>query len=131
MNRLKMCAASVFWVSIVLPGDVMAHHSGAMFDNKETLTLQGTVREFQWTNPHCFVQLLVPSGGITVEWSIEMGSPTQIYRSSWRPHTLQPGQKVTIVVHPMRDGSAGGLFVSGTNTDGTPLGLKPIGTRIQ
>jgi Family of unknown function (DUF6152) len=89
-----------------------AHHSGAMFDGARSITLSGTVKAFQWTNPHCWIQLLVPAPDGVTEWSIEMGSPTQLYRSGWRPRTLAPGQKVTILIHPTRDGSRGGQFVS-------------------
>jgi len=99
------------------------HHSGAMFDSQKTLTLEGSVKAFQWSNPHCWIQLLVPSAGGPVEWSVEMGSTTELYRSGWRPRTLKPGDKVTVVVHPVRDQSPGGAFVSAAGPDGKPLGL--------
>jgi Family of unknown function (DUF6152) len=95
-----------------------------MFDEHRTITLQGTVKAFQWANPHCWVQLLVPDAGITREWSVEMGSTTELFRSGWRPRTLQPGDKVTIVAHPMRDGTTGAQFLSAVGQDGAPLG-KP------
>ena len=98
------------------------HHSGAMFDAQKTLTLAGDVKAFQWSNPHCWIQLLVPVPGGTVEWSIEMGSTTELYRSGWRPGTLKPGDKVTVLVHPVRDQSPGGSFVSATGADGKLLG---------
>jgi hypothetical protein len=80
------------------------------------------VKEFQWNNPHCFIQLLVPKGGARQEWSIEMGSPMHLLRHGFRPKTFNPGDKVTVVIHPMRDGSNGGDFVSATSADGTALG---------
>lgn len=57
---------------IVIP--CAAHHSFAMFDMKRTVTLHGTVKQFQWSNPHCYIQLLVPAQGTSAEWSIEMSS---------------------------------------------------------
>jgi hypothetical protein len=99
-----------------------------MFDSSKTVTLRGTVKEFQWVNPHCFIQLVVTGEDGPVEWSIEMGSPMQIYRSGWRPTTVQVGQSVIIVMRPMRHGSRGGLFVSGTSQDGKPLGIRNIGS---
>jgi hypothetical protein len=99
-----------------------AHHSGAMFDTQKSITLDGTVRLFQWTNPHCWIQLLVPSPGGTAEWSIEMGSNGQLYRNGWRSSTLNAGQKITVIIHPVRDGSAAGQFVSATSADGSLLG---------
>ena len=100
-----------------------AHHSSAMFDAQKSVTLQGTVKAFQWTNPHCWIQLLVPTGTGATEWSIEMGSPLQVYRSGWRRSTLPPGTRLTVVIHPVRDGTHGGQFVSATATDGGQLGV--------
>jgi hypothetical protein len=108
--------------SAALP--VAAHHSGAMFDDKATVTLSGTVKEFQWTNPHCWIQLVVPAtqGGQAVEWSVEMGAPFELFRTGLRPKTLKPGDKLTVLVHPMRDGTHAGLFMSATGSDGKPIG---------
>jgi Family of unknown function (DUF6152) len=106
---------------------VCAHHSGAMFDAQKTVTLQGTVKAFQWSNPHCWIQLLVPKDGGAQEWSIEMGSTTELYRSGWRPRTLQTGQGVTILAHPMRDGSPGAHFLSAVGPDGATLGNAKTG----
>lgn len=89
-----------------------------MFDSSKAVTLVGTVKGFEWTNPHCWIQILVASGTATTEWSVEMGSPSQLYRKGWRPGTLKPGDKVTIIVNPAKDGSSGGSFVSGTDASG-------------
>jgi hypothetical protein len=99
-----------------------AHHSGAMFDDKKSITLSGTVKEFQWTNPHCWIQVLVPGTDEPVEWSVEMGAPFELFRTGVRPRTLKAGDKITVVVHPMRDGKPAGLFVSAVGPDGKPLG---------
>jgi hypothetical protein len=98
-----------------------AHHSYAQFDTKLSVTLQGSVRELQWTNPHCFIQLLVPEAGTVVEWSVEMNSPIIMYRAGWRPGTFNSGDKVTIVIHPTRDGTHGGSLVSAVGSDGRTL----------
>jgi Family of unknown function (DUF6152) len=95
-----------------------AHHSSAMFDAQKSVTLQGTVKSFQWTNPHCWIQLLVPAASGVTEWSIEMGSPEQVYRSGWRRSTLPPGTSLTVVIHPVRDGRSGGQFVAATAANG-------------
>ena len=102
-----------------------AHHSGAIFDDEKSTTLAGTVKAFQWTNPHCWIQVLVPAEGGSVEWSVEMGSPSQLYRGGLRPGSLKPGDRITVVVHPMRDGTKGGLFVSAIGPDGKALGTAP------
>jgi hypothetical protein len=101
-----------------------AHHSGAMFDDKESVVLVGTVKAFQWTNPHCWIQLLVYGRDGPMEWSVEMGSPSQVFKGGWRPGTLKAGDKIRVVIHPMRDGSNGGLFMSATGEDDRPIGVQ-------
>lgn len=113
-------------VAVAASGSAAAHHSGAMFDTQKSITLTGTVRLFQWANPHCWIQLLARADdGKVVEWSVEMGSTTELYRSGWRPNTLQAGQTISVAVHPMRDGSSGAAFISASGQDGLPLG-KPV-----
>jgi len=121
MNRYR---ALVGVAALLFALQGFAHHSGAMFDNKVSLALTGTVKAFQWTNPHCWIQVLVPGEQGSAEWSVEMGSPSQLYRGGWKQGTVKPGDTITVVIHPMRDGTRGGLFVSAVGKDG-----KPIGTR--
>jgi hypothetical protein len=97
------------------------HHSFALFDSDKSVTLTGTVREFQFNNPHCFIQLMVPQGDVTAEWSIGMAAPAHLVRSGWKRSTLKQGEKITVVVHPLREGTLGGSHVSGVRQDGTPL----------
>lgn len=99
----------------------LAHHSSAMFDSQRLITLHGTVKAFEWTNPHCFIQLAVRSANDNEEWSVEMGSVSQLFRLGWRPHTLRPGDNITVVVNPLRDGSDGGQFSSATTASGGRL----------
>jgi hypothetical protein len=98
-----------------------AHHSGGMFDDTRLMTLTGTVSSFQWTNPHCWIQVQIPGSSGSVEWSVEMGSPSLLFRAGWRPGSLKPGDRITVVIHPMRDGTSGGLFVSSASGDRKPL----------
>jgi hypothetical protein len=92
-----------------------------MFDDQKSLTLTGTVKEFQWTNPHCWIQLQVAENGKTVEWSVELGAPFEVFRTGLRPNSLKAGDRITVVIHPIRDGKRGGLYVSATGPDGKPL----------
>ena len=98
-----------------------AHHSAAMFDEQKSVTLQGTVKLFQWTNPHCWIQILVSGPREPTEWSVEMGSPAQLYNKGWKPGTLKAGDKIIVVIHPLRDGTDGGVFVWATDAAGNPL----------
>jgi hypothetical protein len=111
-------------IALMLALPAAAHHSGAMFDNDKSVTLNGTVKAFQWTNPHCWIQMLVPTkGSDTVEWSVEMGAPFEVIRTGFRPGSLKPGDKITVVIHPVRDGSRAGLFVSAVTADGKQIGM--------
>jgi Family of unknown function (DUF6152) len=110
----------------------LAHHSFAMFDQSKTVTIQGTVKDFRWTNPHVFIQIMVKNdAGIEEEWSIEMTSPEHLARVGWKPVTLKPGDKITLNIHPMHDGSNGGQYLSGIGPDGQPLIGSPVGSQGQ
>jgi hypothetical protein len=107
-------------------GAALAHHSAAMFDDTKRAMLAGTVREFQWSNPHCYIQLLVDQPkGPPQEWSLEMGAPTYLYNLGWRPSTLKAGERVTVKIAPLRKGGTGGLVLEVTTADGRHFGGKP------
>lgn len=103
---------------------LIAHHAGTMFDETKTTELTGTVKEFQFTNPHAWIQVMVdtPAGQATKEWSVEWGSPNQLSRQGIRPSTFKPGARVTMRIRPMRDGSAAGNFVAAKFDDGKTVG---------
>jgi len=110
----------------VSAGAALAHHSFAMFDQSQTVTLKGEIVDFRWTNPHVFIELNVKNDtGSVDEWSIEMTSPEHLARAGWRPSTLKPGDPVTLSIHPMRDGVKGGQYLSGTGPNGPLLGAAP------
>jgi hypothetical protein len=99
-----------------------AHHSTATFDYSQSKTLQGVVRSFQWGNPHNYIQLVVPDGkGGQEEWSIEAGAPSGVSRMGWSNNSLKPGDKVTMVIAPMRDGSHSGTVKTVVLPDGKQL----------
>ena len=96
-----------------------AHHSFAMFDQKKSVVLKGAIRDFIWANPHVFIQLLASDAkGKQQEWSIEMTSPEHLARSGWKHGTLKPGDMVTVVIHPTRDGAKGGQYLAGAGAKG-------------
>lgn len=108
---------------LLAPVPSQAHHSGAMFDHDTSRTLTGTVRVFQYTNPHCYIQLMVDRDGQTEEWSIEMAAPSHLQRLGWRRSTLRPGDRITVTFSPLRNGDHGGEVVEVTKADGSPLEL--------
>ena len=98
------------------------HHSGAMFDSAKEQTIAGTITEFNWVNPHSSFKVNVKgSDGADVVWAIEMNAPQNLVRQGWKRTTIKSGDKVTVVVHPLRDGKPGGSFVAITLPDGTKL----------
>jgi hypothetical protein len=102
-----------------------AHHSGAMFDQSKTTTLVGTVREFQWANPHCFIQLLAKDErDQPVEWSLELTAPLHLQRLGWRRTSLKPGDRITVKFHPLRNGARGGNVVEALRPDGKPVAVR-------
>ena len=101
----------------------LAHHSFAMFDAEKAIKLEGTVKEFQWTNPHSWILMMVKNQqGVDEQWAIEMGGPAGLARQGWIPKTLTPGMKVSAIIHPLKDGTRGGQFMAVTLPDGSLKG---------
>jgi hypothetical protein len=99
-----------------------------MFDSEHKVTLTGTVRLFQWTNPHAYIQLVVPDGkGRSEEWSLEMAAPLYLQQRGWRPSTLKSGDTLTVTVSPLRKMPVrkGGLVIAASDANGKPIG-KPL-----
>jgi hypothetical protein len=118
-----LLAASALLSVAALPAS--AHHSGAMFDSGKEVVLVGTIKEFQYTNPHSWIQILVPrNGGGETEWSIETAAPIVLLRAGIRPQSLKPGDKVTLRTHPLKDGGAGGNLIDVKKEDGTVLSTR-------
>jgi len=108
---------------LLVSGTALAHHSFAMFDQSRKLPLSGTVVDFQWTNPHSFIDLKVPKADGTSEvWHVELNSPNNLKRQGWKSNAMKPGDKVVVVINPLRDGQHGGLFLKVTLPDGSVLG---------
>lgn len=123
MKRRWIAAAAL--LALGTGGSAVAHHSFAMFDQGKEVSLVGTVKEFQWTNPHAFIHIEVPpqGGGAAEVWEIELNSPNNLKRQGWKPTSVKPGDKVTLLANPLRDLShKGGLFIAVTLADGTVLG---------
>lgn len=123
----KVLLASVLLGAAALPALALAHHSFSMFDAQKEVVLKGKVKDFQWSNPHTWIQLdVADASGKVVEWSIEGGSPNLVGRQGWKRNTFKPGDEVVITVHPLRDGQPGGSFVRAVLPDGRKLGGEQI-----
>jgi len=107
MNFKALSLAAVAAASFAAPA--LAHHSFAMFDADKTITMTGTVKEFEWTNPHSWLRVMIDdkATGKPAQWAFEMGSP---------------GQQARVMIHPLKDGSRGGQFITAILPSGTMLG---------
>jgi hypothetical protein len=118
--------AFVGLLALLTEAPVFAHHSMAGFDRTKTVSLEGTVKQFKWANPHSWIEMEVPDGkgGVAI-WNVEMTSPAVLIRAGWKSSLLKPGDKVTVMAHPQVSGEPGGIFVSVTTADGRTLTDRP------
>ena len=110
-------------VAVVLAvAPAAAHHSFSMFDKTKEISISGTVSLFQWMNPHTYIWVYVPNkkGGNDL-WAIEGTAPNALARNGWDKHSINPGDKVKVILNPLKDGRTGGSFISLTRADGTKL----------
>jgi hypothetical protein len=100
----------------------VAHHAAAGIDRSKTVTVEGTVKQFRWANPHSWMEIEVPnSKGGTDLWNFEMTSPAILVRAGWKSTSLKSGDKVKVAGRPFKNGDPGGLFMSVTLPDGKTL----------
>jgi hypothetical protein len=120
---LSVLGAAALAGLLGLSAPAFAHHSGAMFDTSKKVDVSGTIIDFNWSNPHANFKVNVdkPGGGSEV-WAVEMNSPNNLVRDGWKRTTLKAGDKVTVTVRPLRDGTPGGQYVSIVLADGKVLG---------
>ena len=121
MNIRALGLAGLASLAIGMPA--FAHHSFAMFDSDKTVTITGAVKEFEWTNPHAWLRVMVQdqASGKQLQWALEMGSPGQQAQRGWKPDSVKPGDKITITLHPLKDGSRGGQLLTAVLPSGQQL----------
>jgi hypothetical protein len=117
-----LIAATMLSASLLTGRPAAAHHSFAMFDQSKVVTLDGTVKDFQWVNPHVVLWVLAPSPDAAADaapdtWTVELTSPGNLTRLGWTRRSLNPGDKVKVEIAPLRDGTHGGGFRKVTLVD--------------
>jgi hypothetical protein len=118
--KMKSLRVVLFVLLAAVP--VLAHHGGAGYDAK-TIVLTGTVKQFQFTNPHSWIQVNVKDQkGKMVEWSVEWGSPNSLSREGVHPSTFPAGAKVSFKVHPVKSAAPLASFVAAKFEDGSIVG---------
>ena len=131
--RMPGTARAAYGLALAVAGmfgaasPVLAHHSFTMFDMTRHLTLAGTVTSFEWTNPHAYIEIDVPDDkGAVKHWSIELGSPSILMQSGWKFSSIKAGDKVTLIISPLKSGQAGGFLSEATLPDGRVLRNGPV-----
>ena len=124
MKRTVLVAVAWGLVAIGVVTPVWAHHSfAAAYDLNDPVTIEGRIVQVRLTNPHSWIEMMVPNDqGELVQWSIEMSAPIVLFRRGWTRETVKPGDEVTVVARPMRDGRPGAIYVNITLPDGSTLG---------
>lgn len=122
---MKQTARRIMVVAGLLAGAAslaLAHHSYSAFDMVELVTITGTVKKLDWTNPHTWIWLdVVNEKGVTQTWGIEGMSPNYLARRGWSRTTLKPGEKISITLHPLKSGENGGTWVDAKRPNGETL----------
>jgi hypothetical protein len=109
-------------LGVTIAASALAHHSTAEFDYSKTVILEGTIKEMQWTNPHSYVQVMVPrKDGKVEQWGIEIGAPAINVAMGWRKNSVKAGDKVKLDVAPARSGATYGTLRHLTFPDGRVL----------
>jgi hypothetical protein len=111
MNLKIVSLTAIALAAYAVPA--VAHHSFAMFDRDKTVTLEGTVKEFEWTNPHSWLRFTVndEKSGKPAVWAVELSSPSRLITMGMHADSVKPGDAVSVTFHPMKDGSRGGQFI--------------------
>ena len=122
MKVQSLCLAGI--AAVLLAPPAFAHHSFAMFDAEKTVTLNGTVKEFEWTNPHMWLYVMVQdASGKASEYPLEMQGPGQSMKNGWKQDSLKPGDKVTVEMHPLKTGARGGQLLTVVLPSGQKLNV--------
>ena len=120
--RSTLCGAGIAVCgALALLSPALAHHSFALFDHVNRVTVSGTVAKFEWTNPHVFIMLDAVEGGATKRYTVECASPNVLTRVGWKFNDVKVGDKVTLLANPLRNGEPGGMLEQATLADGRVL----------
>lgn len=118
----RLIAAAAFAATLCAAGAASAHHAFSMYDNTKYVEITGTVKSYSWRNPHVMIDFIArDEKGVDRMWSVECSSPNIIGRHGWTMNSLKAGDKVPIVIHPMKDGSSAALMVRVTTPSGQVL----------
>jgi hypothetical protein len=120
MGRFRIARGAA--LLLLVSSAALAHHSFAVFDHTQTLTINGTVTKYQWTNPHGFIELdYRAADGAVKQYTVELTSINMLSRAGWTSRSIKAGEKVRAIVAPLLTGEPGGLLLEVTLPDGRKL----------
>jgi len=126
MRHKQIAFFAVLVVSLATSVPMLAHHGGALYDNSKTISLTGTVTDYQLANPHPTISFDVKDeSGKIQHWFVESSYVRDFIKKGWTVDTLKPGDQVTITLHPAKSGTPIGSLQKITYADGRALPLKP------
>ena len=119
MRSVFNIALGLALLALSIPSVSRAHHSATMYDFEQVITIEGTVKEFLWTNPHVMMWVSVPAAGDQParEWQLENTSPGRLMRLGWNKNAFKPGTPVKVEFWPLRSGKSGGFVKLSTNLE--------------
>ena len=127
--RHKLLAMVLTAGPLMLSVPLAAHHGGASFDVGKEITLRGTVTEWVWSNPHCFLKIDVKdTNGAVTHWVVETQNPTTMTQGGWSRRMFTPGDEVTVTLQPYKNGAPIGLVRSVVLPNGRKLGAGGAGS---
>lgn len=121
----NLLTALIATVSVLAAVPLAAHHGAATFDTGKELTMQGTVKEWVWSNPHCFLKFdVMEKDGSVRSWTVETSNPPDMVNRGWSRRSFKGGEKVTVVVEPVKSGNPVGRLLTVTLPDGKVLSTR-------
>ena len=111
--------------SLIISVPLFAHHGNAAFDVGKKVTLKGTVTEWVWANPHCWLKFDVKDDkGNVIHWVAETNNAPDMIERGWSMHSFKPGDEVTVTVEPVRNGNPVGRVLAVVLPNGQTLGMS-------
>jgi uncharacterized protein DUF6152 len=120
--RNEFFGALLVAVAVVVPASLVAHHGNASFDTSRSVTLKGTVTEWIWANPHCFLKFdATDDTGTVRNWAVETQNPTAMTQRGWARRSFKAGDQVNVVFEAVKNGVAVGRILRVMLPDGSTL----------
>jgi hypothetical protein len=123
VNKLNVTGLLAAAMVLAIARPALPHHSHAMFDHEKEVTIEGTVSEWVFRNPHVYLYVETRmDNGESVKYSVEMSNITNMIKAGFGANTFKAGDKVSVTLHPLRDGRPGGNYITATSPDGKTFG---------